>query len=164
MKRFLWFVKWLVVALIAAYINIFGIKFLIQKRESIEGTLKAEVDVEYVYDGDTFYVVLPKELQISGTRKTKKGKDIIRVKGLDAPELKEAKCEEERTRAEEARDRLRDLVKKGEGRVELRMCEKDKYKRQACYVRVNGKDVAEILIDEGLGRKYGGEKRQGWCN
>jgi endonuclease YncB( thermonuclease family) len=36
--------------------------------------------------------------------------------------------------------------------------------RVVARVTVDGKDVAAILISEGLGREYHGGKRRGWCD
>jgi endonuclease YncB( thermonuclease family) len=39
----------------------------------------------------------------------------------------------------------------------------DRYRRSLAHLTVNGKDVGEILISEGLARPYNGKHRDGWC-
>jgi endonuclease YncB( thermonuclease family) len=39
----------------------------------------------------------------------------------------------------------------------------DRWGRNVAVVRVNGEDVAEIMIGSGLARNYDGKQRQGWC-
>ncbi|WP_336801539.1 thermonuclease family protein [Kaistia sp. MMO-174] len=89
------------------------------------------------------------------------GSERIRIIGLDAPEL-QAKCPAERRLAELARDRLAELVDTDDIEI-IRSGRPDKYRRTLAIVRADGRDVARVLISEGLARVYHGERRNGWC-
>lgn len=88
---------------------------------------------------------------------------LYRVVGLDTPELR-ARCPEERVLALRARDRMAEI---GNGRVRMERVttQRDKYGRPLVrlYDR-QGRDVAAILISEGLARPFDGRGRRGsWC-
>ena len=106
--------------------------------------------VEYVYDGDTV------ALDCGGDHPR-----TARVQGLDAPETKRARCAAEKDLGDQATRRLRALVKGGD--VEYRGTGTDKYGRQLIRLAVDGVDVADALIDEGLAVRYAGGKRIDWC-
>jgi endonuclease YncB( thermonuclease family) len=98
-----------------------------------------------VIDGDT--------IRVSG--------ETIRMMGLDAPEMR-GRCPAERRLARAATDRLRQLVVP---RVSLERRGRDRYRRTLAVVRDRaGRDLAQVLIREGLARPYNGRgRRQGWC-
>lgn len=85
----------------------------------------------------------------------------IRIRGLDAPEM-HGKCESEIRRAHQARDRLIELLAGG---LRVYPNGRDRYRRVLAVVRdARGRDVARVLIAEGLARPYDGRgRRQGWC-
>lgn len=86
----------------------------------------------------------------------------VRVAGVDTPEL-HGKCPTEKTLAERARARAAALMPAG-AEIRLHDVRTGKYAgRVVARVTVNGEDMADILIREGLGRPYSGGKRQGWC-
>jgi endonuclease YncB( thermonuclease family) len=112
-------------------------------------------EVTRVLDGDTFEarVNLWPGLEIT-TR--------VRLRGIDAPELK-ARCNEERVKAEAARDALRAILDQGEvgiGHVTL-----DKYGGRvvADASTQSTPDVSAALLDAGMARRYAGGHRDGWC-
>lgn len=84
----------------------------------------------------------------------------VRVLG-DTPEMR-AKCPEERKGAEAARAFVRVITTE---RVTIRNVRYGKYAgRVLADVYVNGINLAELLIANGLGRAYDGGKRKGWCS
>jgi endonuclease YncB( thermonuclease family) len=87
---------------------------------------------------------------------------IVRLRGIDAPELS-GRCPEERRRAAAARDALAALV--GEGPVSLAAVETDKYGGRvvADVADAAGHPLAEALVGAGLARRYDGGRRDGWC-
>ena len=89
------------------------------------------------------------------------GRERVRVMGLDAPELR-ARCPAELALARAARDRLEALIARG---VTLEPHGRDRYRRLLAVVRDRqGRDVAQLLIGEGLARPYTGRTRRGgWC-
>lgn len=103
---------------------------------------------------------------------------VYRLIGLDAPETKSrAKCEAERTLGNQAEQRLRKLVAGGGLDLTTAPCscqpgtegtQKCNYGRSCGVLTTGGKDVAGILIGEGLARSYicgktRCPKRGGWC-
>jgi endonuclease YncB( thermonuclease family) len=90
---------------------------------------------------------------------------MVRLVGLDAPELHPARCDAERELGERARDRLVALLTAAESiTIEIVGRRRDKYGRLLGRVLADGRDVAGILIAEGLARPYSGKgKRKGWC-
>ena len=123
------------------------------KKDVIPGPVIAYV--VSVYDGDTFTAdahVWPGHYINTG----------VRVLGVDTPEIK-GKCPEEVALAQRARAYVSNLLAKSEI-VELRNIQTDKYGgRVEADVYVDDKNLAELLIEAGLGRPYEGAKRQTWC-
>ncbi|MCI2398012.1 thermonuclease family protein [Aliiroseovarius subalbicans] len=105
--------------------------------------------VSYVYDGDTV------ELTCGGNTQT------ARLVGFDTPETRDAKCAAEKALGDQATGRLRDLVKSGV--VTLKSQGHDKYGRVLTELAVDGRDVAETLVSEGLATSYRGGSRINWC-
>lgn len=98
-----------------------------------------------VIDGDT--------IAVRGTT--------IRIMGLDAPEM-HGRCPNETRLARAARDRLAVLLRDG---ATISRHGRDRYGRTLAVVHdAAGRDVAGVLIAEGLARPYHGRgQRQGWC-
>ncbi len=84
-----------------------------------------------------------------------------RLMSVDAPELSGAKCAWERSAAQAARDRPAELMSTG---YRIRWSgETDRYGRDLVdIVLSDGSDVAEMLISEGLARRWTG-RRYSWC-
>lgn len=125
------------------------------------GILAAAVFLAGAYhDGDTFTAQVP--VWPSMTVET-----AVRVEGVDTPELN-GKCPAEIAGAEAAKARLAGLLS-GAARIELRDVRADKFggrvAARVIAVAPDGtaRDVAEVLVAEGLGRAYDGGKRAGWC-
>ena len=84
----------------------------------------------------------------------------VRVMGLDAPELK-GRCPAEIAAARRAKQRMAELIAGG---VTLRPHGRDRYRRLLAVVTDSrGRDVAAVMIHEGLARPYRGERRLSWC-
>lgn len=104
-------------------------------------------DVISVYDGDTIRL----------------GDERIRIVGLDTPELgHRAQCQEEAVAAEQAKQAL--IAEFARGNVALERQGTDRYGRTLARVTVDGRDVADTLIAQGLARPYAGGRRDGWCS
>lgn len=120
--------------------------------EILQGPIVA--DVVSNYDGDTITVrahIWPGQTVETG----------VRVEGVDTPEIR-GKCPKERRLAVVARDMTKRLVG---ARVQLRDIRPGKYAgRVVARVFISdGQDLAEVLIQNALGRPYAGGKRKGWC-
>lgn len=97
-----------------------------------------------VVDGDTFWLADEK----------------IRIESIDAPETDQAKCAAERVQGEAAKRRLRSLLNSGP--IYVQRTGTDRYRRTLARVLVNGIDVGEVMVGEGLVRRYEGGRRP-WC-
>lgn len=87
----------------------------------------------------------------------------IRLMGFDTPETHEWECDAEKALGDRATQRL--LVLVNGGMVEAHRSgdrDRDRYGRQLRVVTVDGRDVGDILIAEGLARPYEGGRRS-WC-
>ena len=86
----------------------------------------------------------------------------VRVVGIDAPEIR-GKCPAERALAAQAKQRLGELT--AGGITFLTDMDTDRYGRLLAQVFTrDGRDVADVLIAEGLARKYDGQgARKPWC-
>lgn len=123
-----------------------------KRRGNFEGPVDATV--LSVLDGDTFLAeahVWPGQvIEVN-----------IRVRGIDAPEMK-SRCQAEHAAALKARDALADLVG---SRVRISNIGSAKY-----YGRVladvetqSGEFVAGQMLERALVRPYKGGRRAGWC-
>lgn len=128
--------------------------FPVAARESVlRGPVAAEV--VRVVDGDTLAVRariwLDQQVEI-----------LVRLDGIDAPELRGA-CADERRRAGAARAGLERLVQDGD--VSLLAVRHDKYggRVRATVLDADGRDLAQALIAADLVRPYAGGARQSWC-
>ncbi len=85
----------------------------------------------------------------------------IRIMGLDAPELHGA-CPAEVLLAQRARARLQALLA---GPYSIERHGRDRYGRALARVRdAQGRDVAAVMVSEGLAHAYSGRgPRGGWC-
>ena len=84
----------------------------------------------------------------------------IRLALIDAPEKHDPKCSQEALQAAEATRRLADLLNDKEWRFERRG--KDRYGRTLGVFWIDDRAVGEILISEGLARRWDGQ-RHPWC-
>ncbi len=107
-------------------------------------------------DGDTF------EARVHlwpGLDKTTR----VRLRGIDAPELKAA-CAEEFRMAQAASGALRELL--AEGSVTIFNIGPDKYNGRVVADVATRKtpNVSEAMLAAGHARRYGGGHRSGWCD
>jgi len=109
-----------------------------------------------VYDGDTIRVNIDSFPDIIGKNIS------IRLKGIDAPEIK-GKCQKEIDLAIMARDYLRNAINKS-NQIELRNIKRGKYFRIVGELYIDGINVTKDLIKRKLAYHYSGEKKRTWCN
>lgn len=111
-------------------------------------------EVLRVYDGDTFQARV--RLGPGEVVTTK-----VRLRGIDTPE-RDARCAEEAVKAEAARRALTTML--AQGQVRVSQLEPDKYGRMLAVVATaSTRDVAAALLRQGVGRRYDGGYRPGWC-
>jgi micrococcal nuclease len=100
-----------------------------------------------VIDGDTFLIAGEK----------------IRIADIDAPETGGAQCASEAELGARATARLRELLNQGPFELQsYRSRDADQYGRKLRVVMRDGMSIGEILISEGLARRWGGRRRP-WC-
>jgi endonuclease YncB( thermonuclease family) len=88
---------------------------------------------------------------------------IIRVEGIDAPETHRAKCDSERALGLRATMRMLDLVNAGPFEIVRKgRRDTDKYGRELRDLQRDGRSFGDILIAEGLARRWDGRRRS-WC-
>lgn len=107
------------------------------------------VQVVRVIDGDTLDLA-------NGER--------IRILNIDTAEMPpKARCPEERDLALAAKARLATVLRQGEViTLAAQGRDRDAYGRQLRLVRVDGQDVGELLVREGLAQPWRGRKAT-WC-
>ena len=105
-----------------------------------------------VYDGDTFRVDIDSFPPIIGQNMP------IRVYGIDTPEIRGTRTKELANRAKSV---ARSMLKKAKV-IELRNMRRGKYFRIIADVWVDGKNLGQYLIDQGLAKPYFGGKRAKW--
>lgn len=113
------------------------------------------VDVLHGIDGDTFAARVHLEAGIDLTTR-------IRLRGIDAPELK-GQCAQEVRLAEAAGDALNNVLR--EGGVTIFNIGPDKYPGRvvADVATRRTPNVSAALLGSGHVRSYGGGHRNGWC-
>lgn len=117
------------------------------------GQLTVET-VKRVHDGDTFIVDIADVHPIIG-----KGIS-IRIQGIDAPEITDPRPEV-KALAIEAREYVKARLSSG-SRIELNHIGRDKYFRILADVYVDGANLAEELLEQGLAAPYHGKTRPKW--
>ena len=108
------------------------------------------------YDGDTFRVDVADIHPLIGRNMP------IRLRGVDTPEIR-GKCDQEKALAIKARDFVRELLANAETIV-LKNIDRGKYFRIVADVSVDGVDLGSTLLENSLGRPYGGGKKESWCD
>jgi endonuclease YncB( thermonuclease family) len=113
-------------------------------------------EVLRIADGDTFEARVQVWPGIAITTR-------VRLRGIDTPELK-ARCPQERVKAEAARAKLASIL--AEGSVELSRVGLDKFggRIDAAASTRSTPDVSAAILQAGLGRRYAGGRREGWCS
>ncbi len=88
----------------------------------------------------------------------------VRLVGFNTPEISEPQCAAEATKGKKAKLRLQQLLNSGSVSFSATAeRDRDRYGRLLREVRVDGRDVAEVLISEGLAEPYSGGQKRDWC-
>lgn len=88
----------------------------------------------------------------------------VRILNIDTPEMPpRSRCATERDLALAAKARLSEIVRQGDNVTLTRQGrDRDQYDRQLRRIRVDGQDVGEMLVREGLAQPWRGYKAE-WC-
>lgn len=112
-------------------------------------------EVTSIYDGDTFRVNINSWPDIIGHRVP------IRVNGIDTPELR-GKCSAEKKLAREAKQYTVSMLRAAK-KIELRNVKRGKFFRVVADVSIDGVDLGDSLIHNGLAVRYDGGLKVDWC-
>ncbi len=104
-----------------------------------------------VFDGDTF------GLSCNG-----QPAELVRLYGVDAPEIDKANCPVERANGMRARTVLERLVA-GAPVTGVRTRGQHIDGRQLVELEIGGKDAGQAMLDSGLARPLVGERYPEWC-
>ena len=107
--------------------------------------------------------VIPSQLTVVDGDTVRLAGQAIRLIGFDTPETYRAGCASERRLGDAATDRLRDLLARATSAQLAYLPRRDQYGRELARLMVDGRDVADIMVGEGLARRYTGGHRQSWC-
>lgn len=109
------------------------------------------------FDGDSITFDIPEAPSIVGKNM------VIRLSGIDTPELKSSKCKGEHKLALLAKNRVYSLLKSAKV-INLHRTKRGKYFRILADVEFDGIDLASLLLDENLAVQYfGGSRNHDWC-
>jgi endonuclease YncB( thermonuclease family) len=125
--------------------------FLALPTEATASTNRPPCVVVRVVDGDTV------DLDCLG-----EGRFRARLTGYDTPETHNPRCSAEAVHGQAATQRLRTIVANAR-RIEATLGRWDRYERRLVQLSVDGHDVGQRLIAEGLALPYDGGRRPDWC-
>ncbi len=128
-----------------------GLYAFAEHRAPHYGLTEAGCRVGFVYDGDTVELLCGTKTQTA------------RLVGFDTPETKAPGCAAEAALGLRAKLRLGDLVARGRDGVQMDDRGWDRYGRRLIEMRIDGRDVGQVLIAEGLAVAYDGGTRVDWC-
>ena len=118
----------------------------------IPNRAEPEIDVLRVVDGDTIELCVRRS-QTCGN---------ARLVGFDTPETFRPSCASEAALGEAAKERLLGLLTKAD-EVDFRFEGEDKYQRPLVSLTLDGRPLADLMVQSGLARYYSGGRRQSWC-
>lgn len=106
-----------------------------------------------VYDGDTLVVDIQNWPEIIGRRIP------IRIRGIDTPELHD---ESAKVKALAVQAKEFSKEKLGRSQIRIQNLDRDKYFRIVADVYVDGQNLGDALIKNGLAKPYDGGKKPEW--
>lgn len=132
-----------------------------ERDDDMQRIVLSPKDIQRVYDGDTFFVNLPTQVDVFGRNIG------IRIRGIDTPERR-SRCRtsdqrsHEKALATKATVMLRSQLLSA-NTIELTNLGRDKYFRVLATVHADGINVTHALMKEGLAVSYGGGAKRTWC-
>jgi len=136
------------------FVLLLAISFSVSAKSKNYGNVVVS-EVRSIYDADTFRASIEGWPDIIGKSMS------IRVNGIDAAEMR-GKCQKEKDMARAAKQATVAMLREAK-KIELRNMKRGKYFRIIADVYVDGKNLGEVLVNQGMARKYSGGKREGWC-
>ena len=111
----------------------------------------------------TVETVTPNRLMVVDGDTVRLAGETIRLIGFDTPETYRAECDSERQRGDAATQRLRELLAQASSANLIFAPRRDRYGRDLAQLILDGRDVADTMVGEGLAYRYRGGQRQAWC-
>lgn len=109
------------------------------------------------FDGDSITFDIPEAPAIVGKNM------VIRLRGIDTPELRSSKCQGEHNLALQAKNMVYSLLKNAKV-INLHRTGRGKYFRILADVEFDGIDLASVLLEKKLAVQYsGGSRNHDWC-
>ena len=138
--------------------KLLALLFIVPSLALAKGTVTYDIEVTRVLDGDTI------EYKADFLPAPLKPVLKIRVLGIDTPEKgHRAQCPEEAALALKASALTKQAVKEAKS-IQLQLEGWDKYGgRVLGYVLIDGKNLGDMLIAQGLARPYDGGTKSSWC-
>ena len=87
--------------------------------------------------------------------------DTIRLQDIDAPEIGGAQCASEEALGRRAKQRLLELMNDGSFQL-VNGGRRDRFGRRLSTIMREGRSLGDMLISEGLARRWYGARRS-WC-
>jgi endonuclease YncB( thermonuclease family) len=136
-----------------------GMHFWSSRASSGDGGATTEGRTRFTFCGgtrDTNCVVDGDTIRVNG--------DKIRLVGFNTPEISNVACAAEAAKGEQAKLRLLALLNSGKRSFAATAdMDRDRYGRLLRQVKIDGSDVADTLIAEGLAEPYQGGQKRNWC-
>lgn len=111
--------------------------------------------LDRVYDGDTFYC------HVKGHNPIDNKPVGIRIRGIDTAEMKDSDPKNHK-KAQQAKDLVAEELKNARTIHLYNVNLKDKYGRVLATVFCDRRDLAKILLEKKLAKKYDGGKKEAW--
>ncbi len=102
----------------------------------------------------------PSQVSVIDADTIKIGAESIRLVGFDAPELGRAKSEHEYNMGVAATKRLQELLGESDEVRMQRLRDADIHGRSLAPLYIDGRDVADIAVEEGWGVRFDGDRRR----
>jgi endonuclease YncB( thermonuclease family) len=147
--------------LLGVLVFIWFIKSLFERRDPLPKKLPDCIwhttvkKLDRIYDGDTFYC------HIKGHNPIDNKPVGIRIRGIDTAEMKDPDPKNQK-KAQKAKEIVTEELKRAKTIHLYNVNLKDKYGRVLATVFCDRRDLAKILIEEKLAKKYDGGKKEKW--
>ncbi len=105
-----------------------------------------------IVDGDTVDLSCPGQ-----------PRERARLMGYDTPETYEPGCRQELALGRQATQAMRQLVRQGQD-FDFVFEGRDRYSRLLVWMTIDGENVADTMVQQGLAVRYSGGRRINWCD
>jgi len=107
--------------------------------------------------------VAPQRFEVVDGDTVKLAGETIRLIGYDTPETYRARCAAERAHGDAATIRLQEHLSAASSAQLSYLARRDRYGRRLAQLSLDGQDVANLMVSDGMARRYKGGTRGNWC-